>query len=179
MTTRVDAGLEPTACGPTVEAVTVRRRFLNPIWLLASLPGYIGWRLLSAFPLGPVAICAGIGLLIACCVVIPWSVRHRMIRKPALEAVLAWVGVLSMGFFSSVFVFTVLRDFILLCAWGLLSAAHFGSLVATSAQGLGSRPRPYRGWLGGGAAPPTRDPGRHSNRKSAGSSARLLDCSNQ
>ena len=134
MTTRIDAGLEPTACGPTVEAVTVRRRFLNPIWLLASLPGYIGWRLLSAFPLGPVAICAGMGLLIACCVVIPWSVRHRMIRKPALEAVLAWVGVLSMGFFSSVFVFTVLRDFILLCAWGLLSAAHFGSLVATSAR---------------------------------------------
>ena len=114
--------------------MTVRRLFLNPVWLLLSLPGYIGWRLLSALSMGPAGICTGILLLIACCVVIPLSVRNRTLRNPALQHVLTWVGVLSMGFFSSLFVFTVLRDLVLLGAHLLLPAGQVASLVAPSAR---------------------------------------------
>jgi uncharacterized protein len=103
----------------------VRRLFLNPLWLLLLLPGYIGWRLFPALSVGPLGVCAGIGLLIICCVVI---------RNPTLEHFLAWVGVLAMGFFSSLFVFTLLRDLVLLCAQVVLSAQQATSFVAASAR---------------------------------------------
>jgi predicted MPP superfamily phosphohydrolase len=114
--------------------VTVRRLLLNPLWLLLSLPGYVGWRLLPALSVGPLGMRAGIGLLIICCVVIPLSVRNHAIRNPGLEHFLAWVGVLAMGFFSSLFVFTLLRDFVLLCTHLLLSARQAASFAAASAR---------------------------------------------
>jgi uncharacterized protein len=114
--------------------VTARRVLLNPLWLILLLPGYIGWRLLSALSIGPFGVCAGIALLITCCVLIPLSVRSHAIRNPALENLLAWVGVLSMGFFSSLFVFTLLRDLGLLGAHLLLSAQQAASLAAPSAR---------------------------------------------
>jgi hypothetical protein len=79
--------------------VTVRRLFLNPLWMLLSLPGYIGWRLLPALSIGPIGICAGVALLIVFCVVIPLSVRNHAIRNQTVKDLLAWAGVLSMGFF--------------------------------------------------------------------------------
>jgi hypothetical protein len=87
------------------------------LWLVLSLPVYICWRLLPALSIGPFGAFAGIGLLIVCCVVIPLAVRNRSIRNPALADLLAWVGVLSMGIFSSLFVFTLLRDLFLLGAY--------------------------------------------------------------
>ena len=126
--------LNQLSTDPTEQRVTVRRLFLSPVWLLLSLPGYIGWRLLSAFSIGPAGICAGIALLVACCVVIPLSVRRRTIRNAALEHVLAWVGVLSMGFFSSLFVLTVLRDLVLWGAQMVLPAAQAAALIASSAR---------------------------------------------
>jgi predicted MPP superfamily phosphohydrolase len=104
------------------------------LWLVLLLPGYIGWRLLPALSVGPVGVFAGIALLIVCCVVIPLAVRNQAIRNPALADVLAWVGVLSMGFFSSLFVFTLLRDLVLLGAHLLLSAERAASLAAPSAR---------------------------------------------
>ena len=56
----------------------MRRVFLNPFWLILLLPGYIGWRLLPALSIGPIGVCAGIALLIVCCVVIPLSVRNQV-----------------------------------------------------------------------------------------------------
>jgi uncharacterized protein len=112
----------------------VRRVFLNPLWLILLLPGYIAWRLLSAISIGPFGVCAGIALLITCCVLIPLSVRSHAIRNPTLEDLLAWVGVLSMGFFSSLFVFTLLRDLVLLGAHLLLSAQQAAALAAPSAR---------------------------------------------
>jgi uncharacterized protein len=111
----------------------VRRVFLNPLWLILLLPGYIGWRLLSALSIGPFGVCAGIALLITCCVLIPLSVRSHAIHNPTLENLLAWVGVLSMGFFSSLFVLTLSRDLVLLGAHLLLSAQQAASLAAPSA----------------------------------------------
>jgi predicted MPP superfamily phosphohydrolase len=115
--------------------VTVRRVLLNPFWLILLLPGYVGWRLLPALSIGPLGVCAGVVLLILCCVVIPLAVRKRSIRNPKLADLLAWVGLLSMGFFSSLFVLTLLRDLVLLIADGLLSAQQYTSLVAPSARG--------------------------------------------
>jgi predicted MPP superfamily phosphohydrolase len=112
----------------------VRRIFLNPLWLIFSLPGYIGWRLLPALSIGTVGVWAGILLLITCCVVIPLSVRHRAFRDPRLADLFAWVGLLSMGFFSSLFVFTVLRDLLLLGAHLLLTAPHAASLAVPTAR---------------------------------------------
>jgi predicted MPP superfamily phosphohydrolase len=114
--------------------VTVRRVFLNPLWLIFSLPGYIGWRLLPALSVGTLGVWIGILLLIVCCVVIPLSVRNRSIRSPHLADLLAWVGLLSIGFFSSLFVFTVLRDLMLLGAHWLLSAQQAASIAAPSAR---------------------------------------------
>jgi len=45
-------------------ARTARRVFLHPLWLFLALPGYVGWRLLSAMPIGPIGTTAGIVLLI-------------------------------------------------------------------------------------------------------------------
>jgi predicted MPP superfamily phosphohydrolase len=118
---------------PHDEYVSARRVFLNPLWLLFLLPVYVGWRLLPALSLGPLGACAGIALIIGC-VVIPRSVRNHALRNPALERFLAWAGVLSMGFFSSLFVFTVLRDLVLLGARLLLSAQQTASLIAPSAR---------------------------------------------
>lgn len=114
--------------------MTLRRLVLNPLWLLLSLPGYIGWRLLPALSAGPLGVCAGIGLLIICCVVIPLSVRNHVIRNPTIENFLAWVGAIAIGFFSSLFVFTLLRDLLLLCAHLALSGRQTAHLVAASAR---------------------------------------------
>lgn len=114
--------------------MTVRRAFLNPFWLIFSLPCYIGWRLLPALSLGPLGVTCGILLLIACCVIIPLSVRSRDIRNRRLADLFAWVGLLSMGFFSSLFVFTLLRDVVLLAAHLLLAASQAAALTAPSAR---------------------------------------------
>jgi hypothetical protein len=114
--------------------VTVRRAFLNPLWILLLLPGYVSWRLLPALSIGPVGICAGIALLIAFGIVMPLWVRNRAIRNPTVKDLLAWAGVLSMGFFSSLFVFTLLRDIVLLIAHWSLSAPMAASWAAPSAR---------------------------------------------
>jgi predicted MPP superfamily phosphohydrolase len=119
-----------------------------------SLPGYIGWRLLSAFDLRPWGVCLGVGVLIAACVLVPLSVRTRAIRDRAMADRLSWVGLTAMGFFSSLFVITLLRDLLLLAvhlvdpqraaAWTTPSAV--GVLAATllmTVIGLGlARRRP-------------------------------------
>jgi uncharacterized protein len=119
---------------PNFKRVTARRLFLNPLWLVLALPAYIGWRLFPALSIGAFGMWAGILMLIVCCVIIPLAVRNRWVRNPRIADLLAWVGLLFMGLFSSLFVFTLLRDVVLLGARGLLSAHHYASLVAPSAR---------------------------------------------
>ena len=114
--------------------MTVRRVFLNPLWLILSLPVYLGWRLLPALSIGSQGVWAGIAILMGCCVVLPLSVRNHSISNRSLADLLAWVGLLSMGFLSSLFVFTFLREFFLLGAHLLLSAQHAAALVEISAR---------------------------------------------
>src|ERR1700683_1891251 len=114
--------------------MTVRRLFLHPLWLFLLLPGYVGWRLLSGLGLGPVGITAGIVLLIGCCLVIPFSMRTRVLRNRKLADRLAWVGLTAMGFFSSLFVLTLLRDVVLLGAYLFLPGGQARFWVDPSAQ---------------------------------------------
>jgi len=105
-----------------------------------SLPGYIGWRLLSAFDLGPWGVCLGIAVLIAACVLVPMSVRTRAIRNRVLADRLSWVGLTAMGFFSFLFVITALRDLLLLTVYAFdaglarawITPSAVGVLVATA-----------------------------------------------
>ncbi len=121
--------------------MTVRRIFLSPAWLIFSLPGYIGWRLLSAFDLRPWGVCLGIGVLIAACILVPMSVRTRAIRNRVLADRLSWVGLTAMGFFSFLFVITALRDLLLLAVYAIdaemarawVTPSAVGVLLATAA----------------------------------------------
>jgi uncharacterized protein len=120
-------------CAPIFPAVSLFRTLFNPLWLLLLLPMYIGWRLLPALSVSPGAVAAGIALLIACCVLIPLSVRSRSLHNRTLEAALAWAAVLCAGLFSSLLVLTLLRDLVLLGARLLLTAPQAASLQTPSA----------------------------------------------
>ena len=110
------------------------RRLCITLLLFLALPAYVGWRLLSGLSLGPVAIAACIVLLIGCCLFIPFSMRTRALQNRELADRLAWVGLTAMGFFSSLFVLTLLRDVVLLGAYLFLSGEHARLWVEPSAQ---------------------------------------------
>ena len=112
----------------------VRRRFLHPLWLLVSLPGYIGWRLLPALAWGSAGIVVGIGALLAACAIIPLSVNTRSMRNRTLAGAIAWVGFMAMGFFSTLFVVTVLRDIFLAAAYLSLPVPRAAALSTPSAR---------------------------------------------
>ena len=105
----------------------VRRRFPSPAWLIASVPLYLGLRLLPALTAGPWGLCIGLALLIGACHLIARSVRRR--------DEFAWIGLVALGFFSTLFVMTVLRDVVLIGSRLLLGTAAYGALVRPSAVG--------------------------------------------
>lgn len=91
--------------------------FLLAIAILALLHFYIGWRLLPDLPLAAAWRAVGVGYLFASWVLIPLGLVARGIKQLRLSDTLAWLGLLAMGFFSSLFVVTLLRDLMLLCGW--------------------------------------------------------------
>ena len=103
----------------------IRRRLLSPVWLALSFPLYLGLRLLPGLTQSPWGIGIGAAALIAACVLIPRSVRRRD-RS-------AWVGLIAMGFFSTLFVMALLRDVVLLCARIVFGAGAYGALVRPTA----------------------------------------------
>ncbi len=112
----------------------MRRAFFSPFWLIFLLPVYIGWRLLPALSIGPLSVCVSIAVLLTCCVVIPLAVRSRSIRNAKLAGLLAWIGVLSMGAFSSLLILTLLRDLVLLGSHFALSAPSAAWLADITAR---------------------------------------------
>src|SRR5258708_4154423 len=112
----------------------VRRRFLHPIWLLVSLPGRLGWRLLRALGIGSLGVALGVAALLAACVIIPLSVGARSMKDREFADRIAWVGLIAMGFLSSLFIVSLLRDVFLLIAHLLLSTEHAASLSRLSAR---------------------------------------------
>lgn len=90
---------------------------LTVIPILAGLHAYIGWRLLPALPIDTpgIAICAI--LLCLSTLLIPLGMLARFLfSRQALADRISWAGSLTMGFFSSVLVLTLLRDLLLLVA---------------------------------------------------------------
>jgi len=114
--------------------MSTRRRFLHPIWLIVSLPGYIGWRLLPALADGPSGYALGVAVLLAACVIIPLSVAARSFTNHKLADLISWVGLTTLGFFSTLFVMTLLRDVFLLSATLLQPAGGTATLIVPSAK---------------------------------------------
>jgi uncharacterized protein len=117
-----------------VRAFRIVRSLLSPIWMFLAVPGYVGWRLLSAASLGSSAMLVDMALWIACCALIPLSLRARGMRNQKWADRLTWAGMTALGLFSSLLVLTVLRDFVLLAAHLAMSGQRAQSLILPSAQ---------------------------------------------
>lgn len=74
---------------------------------------YVGLRLIPDWPAGLPVKAAAVGWLVLSCVLIPLGVLARMPVKQRFADRLAWIGLLAMGFFSSLLVLTLIRDFVL------------------------------------------------------------------
>jgi predicted MPP superfamily phosphohydrolase len=94
---------------------------LNVLGLLIAVSAYIGLRLLPALPIGPILRAVAIAVLclpvaLAATGIIARFLGHRRAR------LLMWAGSLTLGWVSTLFVLTVLRELVL--AVGALAAAH-------------------------------------------------------
>lgn len=89
----------------------ISRSFLIALGVLGLLHVYIGLRLLPALPIGVAGRVVGVLLLAASCALIPLGLMARSMRErsPSSER-LVLTALVAMGQFSSLFVFTLLRD---------------------------------------------------------------------
>lgn len=94
----------------------VSRRFLVAIALLALFHLYIGLRLLPPLPIGTAGLVVGWLALLASCLMMPLALFARAARDEEWSDRLAWIGLTTTGLFSSLVVFTLLRDIVLLIA---------------------------------------------------------------
>jgi uncharacterized protein len=105
----------------------VSRPFLVALSVLGLLHLFIGVRLLPALPIGVVGRVIGALLLGASCMLIPIGLMARSLRdRSKLAERLVLAALIAMGGFSSLFVFTLLRDV------ALVVAALFTPAVATN-----------------------------------------------
>jgi predicted MPP superfamily phosphohydrolase len=91
---------------------------LLPLFLFSLLlHGWIGWRIapeLLSWPPASILLWVALGLS---ALLMPMALLAR--RASKVSRWLAWGGALAMGLFSTLLVLTVLRDALLLLAWGL------------------------------------------------------------
>jgi predicted MPP superfamily phosphohydrolase len=78
---------------------------------------YMGWRLLPDMPFGASGVVVVISLLVLSAVVMPFGEFARRNKHSPLADHLAGAGFLAMGFFSSLLIFTLLRDVVLLAGF--------------------------------------------------------------
>ena len=91
--------------------------FLRFLTLGALAHVYVGARLIPDLLLGGEGTAAAILALVLSCVLIPLGMLARSSVHPPWGDRIAWVGLLAMGLFSSLFVLTALRDALLLAVW--------------------------------------------------------------
>ncbi|MET0656772.1 MAG: metallophosphoesterase [Steroidobacteraceae bacterium] len=101
--------------------------------LLATLHAYIGLRLIPYLSLSTAATAVATLLLFASCLLIPLGMASRSVRNPEWADRAVWVGMTTVGVFSSLLVFTVLRDVALGVAWLFASAEGFAHAEYISA----------------------------------------------
>lgn len=105
--------------------------FIRLISVIVLLHVYIGVRLIPALPIDTPFKWLAALLLVASVLLIPLGMAARNIEKQPLSDRLAWVGLLMMGFFSSLLVLTVLRDILLLL---LYVASSVRDVIAATAD---------------------------------------------
>ncbi|MEJ1960905.1 MAG: metallophosphoesterase [Gammaproteobacteria bacterium] len=92
----------------------MRRSILFYLGILGLAHLYVGWRLLPVLPVGLAAQVAGVVLLLASVVSAPLGFYARNMKSREWGDRLAAACLFLVGFFSSLFVFTLLRDVALL-----------------------------------------------------------------
>ena len=102
---------------------------MRAIGLLGLLHLYIGWRLAGALP-APAAIAMIVGLLLSC-TLIPAAFVGRRAHDRRVADRWSWAGMLALGLFALLLVFTLAREVILLLAW-LVSSANLGTPTAAA-----------------------------------------------
>jgi hypothetical protein len=115
---------------------------MAPVLLVSLLlHALVGWRV--APDLASVSAPLGValwGLLLLSTLLVPMGLLARRVAKPPVSEVLTWLGLLCMGFFSSLFVLAVLREIALLIAycmdWLWPSAMALPAVRADSALAL-------------------------------------------
>ncbi|WMD21995.1 metallophosphoesterase [Achromobacter seleniivolatilans] len=91
--------------------------FLRFLTLGALAHVYVGARLIpDALISDAGAVAAALALLLSC-ILIPLGMLGRSSVHPPWGDRIAWVGLIAMGLFSSLFVLTVIRDALLLLTW--------------------------------------------------------------
>jgi hypothetical protein len=103
------------------------------VFLLVLLHAYIGSRILPELPVGLELRIVGVVLLVLSCGLMMLGLRARSIPPGRLSDRVVAAALFTAGFFSSLLVFTLLRDLVLLAAWLPLSAAHLQMLETASA----------------------------------------------
>jgi len=74
---------------------------------------YVGFRLIPDLPVSAAGKWIAVLWLVLSCVLIPFGMLARMIERQPLGDRIAWIGLLAMGFFSSLLILTVVRDIVL------------------------------------------------------------------
>jgi uncharacterized protein len=87
--------------------------FVRFITIGVLLHVYVGFRLIPDLPAPAAGKWLAALWLVLSCLVIPPGLLARTIRRQPLADRLAWVGMLAMGFFSSLLMLTILRDLVL------------------------------------------------------------------
>lgn len=113
--------------------MTRRQRLLMLITVLGLLHAYVGWRILPDLPVGTGARIASALLLAASYAAMVLGLRARSLQRGPWSDRVTVAGLFATGFFSSLAVFTLLRDLLLAAAIFPLSVAHVHALAALSA----------------------------------------------
>jgi len=113
--------------------LSLRRSLLPAVFILGFLHAYIGWRILPGLPMGIALRMVGAVVLVISCGLMLLGLVARSIAPRPLSDRISAAALLTAGFFSSLLVFTLLRDVVLLAAWLPLSAGHLQMLATASA----------------------------------------------
>jgi uncharacterized protein len=113
---------------------SIRMRRLIPLVILGLLHVYIGVRLLPDLASSPGVRVGGGLLLVVSCALMLAGLMSRSMQPRAWADRVATVGLLAMSLFSSLFVFTLLRDLVLLVGIVALPARYVHLLVTLTAQ---------------------------------------------
>ncbi|BDB25660.1 metallophosphoesterase [Cupriavidus sp. P-10] len=106
-----------------------RTTILTAALITALLHAYIGLRLLPAMPVPMLVKTFAVIWLALSCALLPAGLLARRFSQPWGDRI-SWIGMLAMGFFSSLLVLTLARDIALAAAW------LAGKLLGWQAPGL-------------------------------------------